>query len=130
MRKTKPITCQGRTLSIYAWAKELGFKYGTLRRRIRFHGDDLDSVFGEELKSRPKRMVTFNGVTKACYEWAREFGVPKTTLYARLNGGWPIEKAVSLRDTRRNTAKPKAMFASRGEFGVSKTEYDIKYSEI
>lgn len=95
MRRTTPITYQGRTLSIYAWAKELGFKYGTLRRRIRFHGDDLDSVFGDELKSRPKRMVTFNGVTKACHEWAREFSIPKTTLYARLNGGWPIEKALN-----------------------------------
>lgn len=39
--------------------------------------------------------VEFRGETKTILEWARQFSVPSTTIYHRINKGWPTEKALT-----------------------------------
>lgn len=38
---------------------------------------------------RNNRKVTINGVTRNASEWAQLAGLPTSTLFNRINGGWP-----------------------------------------
>lgn len=39
------------------------------------------------------RLITYQGVTRCLAEWAELLGIRYATLWARLNYGWPIDKA-------------------------------------
>lgn len=41
------------------------------------------------------RLVTAFGVTRCVAEWSEVYGVPRATIRARLEAGWPAERAVS-----------------------------------
>lgn len=45
---------------------------------------------------RISRMITANGSEKCITEWARKLGVSHATIIARINNGWPEDKAVTL----------------------------------
>lgn len=42
------------------------------------------------------RMVTFNGETRTIAGWARHLKIAPSTLYTRLNRGWPVERALTV----------------------------------
>lgn len=41
------------------------------------------------------RYITFNGITKTMTQWAEEKGMKASTLWARLDNGWSIERALN-----------------------------------
>ena len=50
------------------------------------------------------RFITFNGKTQTVSQWAEETGLVASTIYARLNKGWPPEKILAppIAQTRSN----------------------------
>lgn len=44
---------------------------------------------------RGNRVLTFNGESKTVAEWARSTGISRYSIYARINAGWEIEKALT-----------------------------------
>lgn len=46
---------------------------------------------------RKNRLITFNNKTQCVAAWAEETGIKEGTIHRRLNAGWPIEKALSVR---------------------------------
>ena len=51
-----------------------------------------------QAQNRPTfvRLVTANGKTQTVAQWARELGIGATTIYYRVNKGWPPERALNL----------------------------------
>lgn len=49
----------------------------------------------QTLNSRHARMIEFNGRTQCMTDWAAEIGLKTTTLWQRLNLGWPVERALT-----------------------------------
>lgn len=45
--------------------------------------------------SRKARMLTYNGETLCLREWSRRIGITHSTLIARLERGWTLERALS-----------------------------------
>jgi hypothetical protein len=45
--------------------------------------------------TRQNRRFTFDGWTRTIAEWARAKGLPMRTLWARINSGWTIERALT-----------------------------------
>lgn len=43
------------------------------------------------------RWITFNGETLPVAAWAKRLNLPASTLYTRLNAGWPLERALIAR---------------------------------
>jgi len=87
-----PLTFNGKTQSVSAWARELGISQSLLWLR-------LQAWSIEEALTRPVRenahLITFNGKTQNLTEWSQELGIKYATLQARLNRGWPLEKVLS-----------------------------------
>jgi hypothetical protein len=50
--------------------------------------------------TRANRHIEHEGRRQTMSMWAREIGIPVSTLHLRLNGGWPIDRAL--------TEKPRA----------------------
>lgn len=47
----------------------------------------------QQHNTRQNRLVTYNGLTLCVAEWAGRLGIKAATLCARLDAGWPVEKA-------------------------------------
>lgn len=41
-----------------------------------------------------QRLITYNNETHNISDWARKIGINPDTMWARINSGWPIEKAM------------------------------------
>lgn len=44
---------------------------------------------------RSSRLLTFRGETHALAEWCERLGLPRDTVRKRLEGGWPVEEALT-----------------------------------
>jgi hypothetical protein len=44
---------------------------------------------------RNNHLITFNGITQSIQQWTDAFGMKRGTIAARLDRGWPIEKALT-----------------------------------
>lgn len=53
--------------------------------------------YENQLNKRNTRWVTYNGETKIAKEWARILGMGYDTLLHRLNVGWSVEQAFTMR---------------------------------
>lgn len=62
---------------------------------------------------RDNRLITFNGTTRCLAEWAEEMNLDEGTLFARLDAGWPIARALTqpARARTRFGAHDRAAFA-------------------
>lgn len=51
---------------------------------------------------RSSRLITHDGRTLTATQWSQQVGITSSALCARLNAGWPVDKALSLprQDTR------------------------------
>lgn len=49
----------------------------------------------QNCNTRNNHWITFRGKTKTLTDWARETGFNETTLSARLQRGWSVEKALT-----------------------------------
>lgn len=53
--------------------------------------------------------LELDGVSKTITDWATELGISPLTLRGRLNAGWPLEEALTLRklpNNGRNSSRP------------------------
>lgn len=49
----------------------------------------------QQRNRRNNRLITHDGRTQPMKQWAEEKGIPCNTLRARLNRGWPIDRALN-----------------------------------
>ncbi len=49
----------------------------------------------QAMNRRTAHMLTFKGKTQNMKMWAKEIGIENRTLWARINSGWSVEKALS-----------------------------------
>ena len=90
---------QGRSQTLDDWAKELGIKPITLRKRIS-SGWTIEEALGtrvitEKSQVGKERILHFGGKAQTVRAWAKELGVSKTCLEGRLKAHWSVEKALT-----------------------------------
>jgi len=78
----------GRVQSAAAWEKELGFKDGIIKGRVR-RGWSRERLFDppRSLSPRTTKIITINGISKTAREWAKESHINVETLLERLRKG-------------------------------------------
>lgn len=100
--RTVLLTFDGKTQSVTQWNDDLGFKRGTLRRRIVDFGYSVDMALNTEVaspKQTEKRMLTAFGETLTLSEWSRRTGIPYGTISSRIyESGWSIEDALTKKE--------------------------------
>jgi hypothetical protein len=96
----RPITHNGRTQSLSAWAREVGMAMPTIHRRLSV-GWTIEAALTCPVVSsnpvkpkeagsrgRPKVLLTHNGRTQSLVAWAKETGINIGTLWFRVQSGW------------------------------------------
>ncbi len=59
------------------------------------------ALIAEQARNRRStRFLEFDGQRLTCTEWARKLGVSSGCIQTRLKAGWPLEKALTLGNTR------------------------------
>jgi hypothetical protein len=59
--------------------------------------------------TRSNVYLEFNGISKILTDWAKDLGISPVTLRGRLNAGWPLGEALTLRklpNNGRNSTRP------------------------
>jgi hypothetical protein len=117
----RPITHNGRTQSISAWAREVGIAMPTLHRRLNA-GWSIEAtltcpvVSSNPVKpkavgligAKPKVFLTHNGKTQALFEWANETGIGAGTLWFRVRSGWSDKDVLTAPVGTRKAPKARA----------------------
>lgn len=86
--------------SFYAWALAAGWQPGLSIERINSDGDYEPSnctfipIGRQAANISRNRKLTHNGSTKTAADWSRELGIAYRCLIARLDRGWPVERAL------------------------------------
>lgn len=96
------------------WALKNRYRNGLTIERIDNDGDYCPencrwaSRLEQGNNKRNNHMITYRGETKSVASWARKYGINYTTLQSRLQSGWPIEKALTIKPgTIKTGPKPK-----------------------
>lgn len=96
-------------LNFYSWAINNGYKETLTIDRIDVNGDygPLNcrwvTMDEQHINKTNTKLITYDGVTKPLSCLAKEFNIPLNNLYARLNIGWSIEKALTTPVKKRNS---------------------------
>jgi hypothetical protein len=83
------------------WALANGYQDDLTIHRIDVNGNYEPSncrwIALEEQQNnrRNNRLITHEGKTQTMKQWAKEKGIPYNTLRARLNRGWPTDRALN-----------------------------------
>jgi uncharacterized protein (DUF433 family) len=90
-RNNHNVTAFGKTRSISAWSRELGFNRRTILNRLK-KGETLEEV----VKNPPHwlRLLEARGVVQPLCEWARDLGVTPGAISERLKRGQTMEQIV------------------------------------
>lgn len=86
------ITANGKTMSMSAWARELGVSIPVIWRRINRYGWDPARSVTEPLTLE---LIEVNGEKLSAAEWSKRSGVPARTITKRIKKGWDAARAVS-----------------------------------
>lgn len=93
----RPVTFQGRTLTVSEWSRETGIGFTTLIARLN-RGLELEEVFSKKAiqhdNQKPKTIIEYDGRSGSIKEWAAWIGVSKKTLAKRLKRGIPLARAL------------------------------------
>lgn len=89
----KPIEAHGRSMSMSAWARELGVSRHVIWTRIHKYGWDPVRAVTEPLHEDPLIEVNSEKLTAA--EWSKRHGVPTRIIAKRIKEGWDPTDAVS-----------------------------------
>jgi hypothetical protein len=86
------ITFNGKTMSVAAWAREIGVSESCLYNRLHI-GMSIDKALTK--KQYPWRTnFTHNGTTKPASEWCKESGTTQGAFTWRIKNGWSIHDAI------------------------------------
>ena len=94
--QTHLITFNKRTQCMADWAKELGIAPHTLYNRLQKWPLEIAMTIKGRSTTRRRanlRNITYKGKTQCLRRWSEEYEINYCTLQARLNKGWPVEKA-------------------------------------
>lgn len=93
-----------RSLELFiAWATGSGYLDGLTLERVDFDGNyepaNCKWIPNERQAKNTRRckFLTFNGKTLTMSDWARETGIKVTTIVARVNRGWSVERILTVR---------------------------------
>ena len=87
-------------LTFKEWALNNGYKDGLTIDRIDVNGNYTPNncrwvgIKENNNNRRSNRYITYKGSIKTMSQWANEYNIKPATLWARLNRGWDIEKAL------------------------------------
>ena len=65
---------------------------------------DWATASQQQRNTRMNRLLEFRGRTQCIADWADEVNIPADLISVRLRNGWPIERALTVRDARRRPA--------------------------
>lgn len=97
-RDSRCLTYRGETKSVHDWAEENGLPVRALVHRLNagWSTEDALSKPSDGAANKPNlRFIEHNGECLSISEWSRRSGVKLTTLFYRLNAGWPMERILS-----------------------------------
>lgn len=83
------------------WCKNHGYEDGLTIDRIDTNGDYTPdncrfiTMAAQQRNRSSNKLITFNNETHSVQEWAEKLGIVPSTLRARFNKGWPIERALT-----------------------------------
>lgn len=83
-----------------AWAEQAGYQDDLTIERIDVNGDYTPenccwvSWKGQANNRTSNRILTYRGKTQSMALWAEQYHVSQKTLWARLNAGWPVGRAL------------------------------------
>lgn len=95
--QTRLLTYNGETHHLAEWARITGLTYKTISMRID-RGWDIEKAIttSKEKSSKDKaRYLTYNGEIKTLTEWSRLYNINMKVLWARINIGWSMERALN-----------------------------------
>lgn len=98
-----PVTANGMTKSLSAWAGYFGIAWSTFRRRVQAADDAHTAIvrllngdeFVESRRGPDGHSYTFDGRTLTLAEWASVTGLNSETIRSRLKNHWSIEAALT-----------------------------------
>jgi hypothetical protein len=88
----KPITANGRTMSMSAWARETGISKHVIWNRINVCGWDPARAVTTPLQ---ETLIDLDGESMTGAEWSKRHGIPVRVIWKRLRGGWDPFQAVT-----------------------------------
>ena len=89
-------TFNGKTLCLAEWARELGIKRLTLKRRLDKQKLSVEEAFTMPVTISGKDvLITFEGRTETIKEWSRIKGMGDAILRFRLKNGWSVQDALN-----------------------------------
>ena len=92
--------------TFYKWAMSNGYEEHLTIDRINSNGnycpENCRWATPEEQQHNTSynRVYSYKGVTRDVTQWAEVMGVSRNMLYKRLNRGWTIEKALTIKNKR------------------------------
>lgn len=108
----RPLTFQGKTQTIGYWAKELGLKRITIKKRL-LRGWSVEKTLSTppepSLAGRNPRdpeRHTFNGASRTIPQWAKLYKLKAHLVRSRLRDGWTLEEALTTPVWGRATPAP------------------------
>lgn len=87
------LTLNGRTMTVAAWARELGISQVTIHSRLR-RGADEKNALAPPRPFSPVTTITSGGRAQTLNAWARETGMSPGTIRRRLELGYTPEEAL------------------------------------
>jgi hypothetical protein len=118
MHNARLITFNGRTLTLSAWAREIGIAMPTLSRRLNagwtieatltcpvISSNPVKPKEAGPVGGKPRVFLTYNGKTQALFEWADETGIGISTLWFRVRSGWSDKDVLTTPVGARKTHK-------------------------
>ncbi len=88
------LTFNGKTMSVPAWAKELGINRSRIYARLAA-GNSVEEALSPVLRLQDLHEIAHNGKSQSAKAWARELGISYTTLYYHLRKGRSIDEALT-----------------------------------
>jgi len=99
------ITANGKTLHIAAWAKEVGIAGSIISYRLNTGWTPEEALgFEARVRSENKKwgmLLEHDGQIKRIDEWAEDIGIHSTTIYNRLQKGFTVEEALTMKKGER-----------------------------
>lgn len=98
------ITLDGDTKPLVEFCDIYGLKYSTVRERLK-RGWSIEETFKNKTRSlihQPEKRVcdkyyVIDGIEKNVSDLAKEYGINRHTVYGRLNRGWDIKSALTIK---------------------------------
>ncbi len=94
-RHVRLYTWNGETKTLTEWSVGAPVLYRTFVHRVVTLGWDIGRARSAPKNTRTNRVLELNGERLCLKEWATRLGMDSHSLSARIDAGWPLEKALT-----------------------------------